>query len=69
MKPTTQPKPGAYAGTGELDRSSPDSMDQADRANGENDAADPANDAADPASEINDELVDDPAITGVQDGD
>jgi len=38
-------------------------MDQADRANGE------GNDDADPAAELNDVINDDPAITGVRDGD
>ena len=35
-------------------------MDQADRANGE---------GVDPAVELNDESNDDPAVTGVRDGD
>jgi len=56
MKPSSRPN----AGTGEQNRSTPDAMDQADRANGE---------GADPATELNDEINDDPAITGVQDGD
>jgi len=56
MKPRTSPN----AGTGEQDRSTPDSMDQADRTNGE---------GVDPATELNDELHDDPAVTGVRDGD
>jgi hypothetical protein len=55
-----KPRHGPNAGTDEQDRSTPDSMDQADRTNGE---------GVDPAIELNDEVNDDPAITGVQDGD
>jgi len=56
----TTPNPRPNAGTGAHDRRTPDSMKQADRANGE---------GVDPADEINDDVVDDPAINGVRDGD
>lgn len=60
------PNPRTNAGTGDQNRRTPDSMPQADRANGEGDATDTG---VDPATELNDEISDDPAVTGVQDGD
>ena len=55
-----KPRPRSNAGTGAENRSTPDSMDQADRTNGE---------GVDPAVELNDDVNDDPAVTGVRDGD